>query len=94
MPAVFRRHLVGKTPINICYCDIAEIRFVAKLVIIPIFFINQRIAFYLINAINLRPLTPHIMQCYNLYPQNGGGIVAIYFVTSPPRVLYDNRTQK
>jgi len=64
MPAGFRRHLVGKTLRNICYCNTAEIRSVAKLVIIDIFFINQGIEFYLNNAINLRPFTPHIMLCY------------------------------
>ena len=37
MPAGFRRHLVGKTLRNICYCNTAEIRSVAKLVIIDIF---------------------------------------------------------
>ena len=34
MPAGFRRHLVGKTLRNVLHCDIAEIRFVGKLVII------------------------------------------------------------
>jgi len=34
MLAGFRRHLVGKTLINVFHCDIAEIRFVGKLVII------------------------------------------------------------
>ena len=34
MPADFRRHLVGKTLINIFHCDIAEILLVGKLVII------------------------------------------------------------
>ena len=34
MPAGFRRHLVGKTLINVFHRDIAEIRFVGKLVII------------------------------------------------------------
>ena len=33
MPAGVRRHLVGKTLINVFHCDIAEIRFVGKLVI-------------------------------------------------------------
>ena len=37
MPAGFRRHLVGKTLINVCHCDIAEIRFVGKIVIIQTF---------------------------------------------------------
>ena len=45
MPTGFRRHLVGKTLRNICYCNIAEIRSVAKLVIIDIF-INQWINFF------------------------------------------------
>ena len=33
----FRRHFVGKTLINVFHCDIAEIRFVGKLVIIETF---------------------------------------------------------
>jgi len=38
MPAGFRRHLVGKTLINVFFrCDIAEIRFVGELVIIQTF---------------------------------------------------------
>jgi len=37
MPAGFRRHLVGKTFRNDFHCDIAEIRFVGKLVIMQIF---------------------------------------------------------
>jgi len=37
MPAGFRRHLVGKTLINVFHYDIAEIRFVGKLVIIQTF---------------------------------------------------------
>ena len=37
MPAGFRRHLVGKTLINVFLCDIAEIRFVGELVIVQTF---------------------------------------------------------
>jgi len=37
MPAGFRRHLVGKTLRNVFHCDIAEIRFVGKLVIVQTF---------------------------------------------------------
>jgi len=37
MPAGFRRHLVGKTLINVFHCDSAEIRFVGKIVIIQTF---------------------------------------------------------
>jgi len=39
MPAGFRRHLVGKTLINVFHCDIAEneICFVGKLAIIQTF---------------------------------------------------------
>jgi len=37
VPAGFRRHLVGKTLINVFHCDIAEICFVGKLVIIQTF---------------------------------------------------------
>ena len=62
MPAGLRRHLVGKTLRNVCHCDIAYIRFVGNL--ITDIFINQRTGFSLNNAINLRPLTPHIVPCY------------------------------
>ena len=37
MPAGFRRHLVGKTLINVFHCDIAETRYVGKLVITQTF---------------------------------------------------------
>ena len=37
MAADFRRHLVGKTLIIFFHCDVAEIRFVGKLVIIQTF---------------------------------------------------------
>ena len=37
MSAGFRRHLVGKTMVNVFHCDIAEIRFVGELVIIQAF---------------------------------------------------------
>jgi len=37
MPAGFRRNLVDKTLMHVFHCDIAEIRFVAKLVIIQTF---------------------------------------------------------
>ena len=37
MPAGFRRHLVGKTFRNVFHRDIAEIRFVGKLVTIQTF---------------------------------------------------------
>jgi len=45
MPAGFRRHFVGKTLINVCHCDTAEIRFVGKLMIMETFLVNQRIEF-------------------------------------------------
>ena len=32
MPAVFRYHVVSKTPRNVCYCDIAEICFVRMII--------------------------------------------------------------
>ena len=54
MPAGFRRHLVGKTQKNAGYCNIAEIRFIGKLVI----------EYCLNNTINLSPLTSHIMPGY------------------------------
>jgi len=37
MPAGFRRHLVGKTLINVFHYDSAEIRFADKIVIIQTF---------------------------------------------------------
>jgi len=37
VPADFRRHLVGKTPINGFHCNIAKICFVGKLVIMQTF---------------------------------------------------------
>jgi len=37
MPAGYRRHLVGETLINVFHCDITEIRFVGKLMIIRTF---------------------------------------------------------
>jgi len=37
VPAGFRRHLVGKTFIDVFHCDSAEIRFVGKIVIIQTF---------------------------------------------------------
>jgi len=37
MPAGFRRHLVGKTLRTDFHCDVAEIHFVGKLVIIQTF---------------------------------------------------------
>jgi len=52
MPA---SHLVGKTD-KCFHCDIAEIRFVGKLVIMQNVFMNQLIECYLNNTINLRPL--------------------------------------
>ena len=64
MPAIFRRHLVGKTVRNVFHCDIAGIRFVGKFSDHTDIFINRRIELYLSNTINLRPLTLHIMPCY------------------------------
>ena len=37
VPVGFRRHLVGKTLINVFHCDIADIRFVGEVVIIQTF---------------------------------------------------------
>ena len=37
MPAGFRRHVVGKTLINVFHCDFDELRFLGKLVIIETF---------------------------------------------------------
>jgi len=64
MPAGFRRHLVGKTLINVFRCDITEIYALLASCDHTDIFINQPIKYYLNNGINLRPLTPHIMPCY------------------------------
>ena len=61
MPAGFRRHFVGKTLMNVSYCDTAEIRFVNDHRDIVL---DHLIQFYLNNAINIRPLTPHIISYY------------------------------
>ena len=37
MPYGFRRHLVGKTLINVFHCNVAGIRLVGKLVIVQTF---------------------------------------------------------
>jgi len=63
MPAGFRRHCVGKTLINVPYCDTASTRLVDQLMIIGRLSYHL-IQFYLNNVINLRPLTPHIMSYY------------------------------
>jgi len=64
MPAGFRRHLVGKTLRNVCYCDIAQVCLVGNLMVIRTFLINQRIEFYQNNTTNLRNLTQLITRCY------------------------------
>jgi len=43
VPAGFRRHLAGKTLINVFHCDIAEVRFAGKLMIILIFSLTNRL---------------------------------------------------
>jgi len=69
MPAGFRRHLVGKTLRNVFHCDIAEIRFAGKLVIIQTFSLD-----------NSSPLnSTHYAK---LYPQNGDHVVATDSATS------------
>ena len=37
MPDGFHRHLVGKTPRNVCYSAVTEIRFIGRLMIMWIF---------------------------------------------------------
>jgi len=61
MTASFRRHFVGKTLSNGCYCDVAEIRFIGDRMDI---FVNQLIQFYANNSTDLRPLTSHNMPSY------------------------------
>jgi len=70
MPAGFRRHLVGKTVINVFHCDIAEIRFVGELVNFD-------------RTINLRTLTPHIMPFYTHKKWRSYRGHRFYDVTSP-----------
>jgi len=82
MPAGFRRHLVGKTLINVFHCDIAEIRNTLcwRASDHTDIFINQRTECNLNNTINLRP---HDSTHYAmLYPQNDDRIVTIDSVTS------------
>jgi len=64
MPASYRRHLMGKTVNNVCHCDLAEIRFVGKLMITRTFLLTNGLNFISNNTTNLRPFTPHIMPCY------------------------------
>jgi len=64
MPVGFSCHLVGKTLSNGFHCNLTEIRFVGKLVIIKTFLISERIEFHLSNTINLHFLTPQHMPCY------------------------------
>ena len=81
MPAGFRRHLVGKTLLNDFHWDIAEIRFVGKLVIIQTF--HKPMDWMLIKLHDKSsPLSPHFYAMLGLYPQNGDRIVAIGSVTS------------
>ena len=60
MPTGFRRHLVGKTPRNVCYLNTRCWQVNDHTDI----FTNQRIEFYLNNTVNLCPLTPRIIPCY------------------------------
>ena len=62
MPAGFRRHLVGKTPRNVCHCRLNALCWQVN--DHTDIFVNERIEFCLNSTINLRPLTPHIMPCY------------------------------
>jgi len=75
MPAGLRRHLVGKTLRNVCHCDIALLAVKYHTDI----FVNQRIKFYLNNAINLCPL---LRTLCHVIPTNGDRVVVIDIVTS------------
>ena len=60
MPAGFHRHLVGKTLINVCYCEsVISLNTLCWQVDGTDVFLNQWIEFYLNNTIHLRPLTTH-----------------------------------
>jgi len=64
MPAGFRRHLVGKTPRNVCNPDV-HLNTLCRQVDDHVgIFLNQLITFYLNNMVNLYQLTPHIMPSY------------------------------
>jgi len=76
MPAGFRRHLVGKTLRNVFHCDIAEKRFVGKLVIIQTFSAD-RMLFKLHDKSSPLNSTHFAM----LHQQNGDRIVPIDLVT-------------
>ena len=62
----FHYHLVDKTLINVCNCDIAEIRFVSKLYDHVDISLNQLIQFYFNNtkSSTLKALTTHIILRY------------------------------
>ena len=62
MPAGFRRHLVGKTLINVFHCDINENTLWRQANDHTEIFMNQRIECYLNITINLRHLT--LQLCY------------------------------
>ena len=87
MPAGFRRHLVGKTLINVFRCDITEIYALLASCDHTDIFINQPIKYYLNNGINLLPLTPHIMPCYT----HKMAIVTVDSMASPP-YMYSRHT--
>jgi len=79
MPAGFRRHLVGKTLRDNFHCDIAEIRFVDKLVIIQTF---HKPADRMLFKQHDKSSPLNFTHYAKLYPQNGERIVTIDSLTS------------
>jgi len=79
MPVDFCCHLVGKTPRNVCHCDSAFTRFIAKSVIIWTFSkTNFSISFEQHDKSSPFNSAHYIV----LYPQNGDRIVTTDSVTS------------
>ena len=74
MLAGFLRHLVGKTLRNVLLAWYGLNTLCHQVIDHKDFFLTQLIQFYRNNAINLRPLTPHIATSY---PQNGYRFVTI-----------------
>ena len=84
MPVDLCRHLVGKTPRNVCHSDSASIRFAVKSADRMDIFSNQLIQFYLNDTINLRHLTQRIF----LFQDSLCGFPRLFTVTSEHICLF------
>jgi len=86
MPAGFRRHLVGKTLINVFHCDIAENALCWQARDHTDIFRNRRTECNLNNTTNLRPLTPHIIRVTRR-PAKGGHVLLFEVLSSVRQAL-------